>query len=254
MLSGMDSLRPSVVFLDVGDTLLRAHPSWAAVYLRVLGRHGVEVDEAELRSALERVFRSPDVVTEGPFEASEASSFQRLAAFDSRVLAELGHPPQPEAFYRSLEGEFAQATAWWIFPDVPPALAALQAAGLRLCVISNWSWSLPELLHTLELVGHFEAVVTSARVGFEKPHRGIFEHALSLMGVDPSQAVHVGDSVRADIGGAGAVGIAPVLIARGGHEHAHETRVPGHDAPVITDLYGLLDLLGVARPAGAPAA
>ena len=41
----MDAARPSVVFLDVGDTLLSAHPSWAAVYLRVLHAHGVAVDE-----------------------------------------------------------------------------------------------------------------------------------------------------------------------------------------------------------------
>ena len=44
--------RPSVVFLDVGDTLLRAHPSWAAVYRRVLAEHGVEVEEAPLHAAL----------------------------------------------------------------------------------------------------------------------------------------------------------------------------------------------------------
>lgn len=247
----MTPLRPKVVFLDVGDTLLRAHPSWAAVYLRVLAAHGVVVDGAELRAALDRVFRTPDPSMEGPFEASEASSFQRLVAFDSRVLAELGHPPQPEAFFRALEQEFADASAWWVYEDVAPSLVALQDAGFRLAVISNWSWSLPELLHTLELVGHFEAVITSARVGFEKPHRGIFDHALEVMGVAPEQAVHVGDSVHADVMGASGVGIAPVLIARGTHAHAQDATVPGHGAPVITDLHGLLDLLGVGRPDGA---
>jgi putative hydrolase of the HAD superfamily len=246
----MTSPRPSVVFLDVGDTLLRAHPSWAAVYLRVLHAHGVVVDEAELRAALDRVFRSPQPDLEGPFEASEASSFQRLVAFDTRVLAELGHPPQPESFFRALEGEFAQATAWWVYPDVAPALDALRAAGIRLCVISNWSWALPELLHTLELIGHFDSVVTSARVGFEKPHRSIFDHALELMSVAPGDAVHVGDSVRADIGGASAVGIRPVLIVRGTHAHAHDTAAADLGAPVIEDLFGLLDLLGIDRPAG----
>jgi len=247
----MPSHRPSVVFLDVGDTLLRAHPSWASVYLRVLASHGVQVDEAALRAALDRVFRTPDPDMEGPFEASEASSFQRLVAFDTRVLLELGHPPQPERFFRSLETEFAQTSSWWVFEDVPPALMALQGAGFRLAIISNWSWALPELLHSLELIGHFEAVVTSARVGYEKPHRGIFEHALGLMGIGPGEAMHVGDSVHADLGGANGVGIAPVLIARGGHEHTRGTEAADHGAPVIPDLYGLLDLLGVARPDGA---
>ena len=244
----MSPTRPSVVFLDVGDTLLRAHPSWAAVYLRVLSSHGVAVDEAELRAALDRVFRTPDPSMEGPFEASERSSFRRLVAFDSRVLAELGHPPQPEAFFRALEHEFAEASSWWVYEDVAPSLAALQDAGLRLAVISNWSWALPELLHTLELAGHFEAVITSARVGFEKPHRGIFEHALEVMGVAPADAVHVGDSVHADIGGANGVGIAPVLIDRGGPVHTRGKGVADHGTPVVHDLFGLLDLLGVTRP------
>jgi REG-2-like HAD superfamily hydrolase len=244
-------VRPSVVFLDVGDTLVRAHPSWAAVYLRVLAAHGVHVDEAALREALDRVFRTVDMAVEGPFEASEEVSFQRLVAFDSRVLAELGHPPQPESFYRSLESEFALASTWWVFDDVVPSLRALQDAGLRLAVISNWSWALPELLHTLELTSHFEGLVTSARVGYEKPHRGIFEHALDLMAVAPGDAVHVGDSVRADIGGARGVGISPVLIARHGHPHAPPAAGPDPDVPVIADLYGLLDLLGIARPASA---
>jgi putative hydrolase of the HAD superfamily len=244
----MTDTRPSVVFLDVGDTLLRAHPSWSAVYRRVLELHGVSVDEAQLRAALDRVFGRADPALEGPFEASEAASFRRLVDFDSRVLAELGYPPQPEAFFRTLEDAFADESAWWVFDDVPPALMALQGAGFRLAVISNWAWSLPELLHTLSLAGHFEALVTSARVGYEKPHRGIFEHALELMGVAPSDAVHVGDSVYADVRGARTVGIAPVLIARGSHEHDRKGPPPDHGAPVIADLYGLLDLLGVPHP------
>jgi hypothetical protein len=47
------------------------------------------------------------------------------------------------------------------------------------------------------------------------------------------------------------VGITPVLIARGPHDHAHASAPTDHGAPVIDDLYGLLDLLGVPRPAAA---
>ena len=240
--------RPSVVFLDVGDTLLRAHPSWAAVYRRVLAEHGVEVEEARLHAALTAVFGSPDPALEGPFEASPATSFARSVGFDRAVLERLGHPPQPEAFFRRLEAAFAERTAWHVFDDVLPSLAAMRAAGIRLCVISNWTWSLPELLHLLELAGRFDGLVTSARVGYEKPHRRIFEHALELMGVGPGDAVHVGDSVHADIGGARRVGIEPVLIARGAHPHAGIAGAQLDGTPVIADLYGLLDFIGVDRP------
>ncbi len=242
--------RPEVVFLDVGDTMVSAHPSWAAVYRAVLAEHGVVIEEEPLRRALLEVFGVPDPALEGPFEASEASSFRRSVGFDTAVLAKLGHPPQPESFYRRLEAAFAERAAWWVYEDVVPAVGALDRAGIRLAVISNWTWSLPELLHMLQLAGHFEAIITSARVGYEKPHPEIFRYALERMGVAPNRAVHVGDSIHADIGGATRAGIAPVLIARGGQTGSHLAQHPDlAETPVIRDLYGLLDILGVDRPA-----
>jgi putative hydrolase of the HAD superfamily len=92
-------------------------------------------------------------------------------------------------------------------------------------------------------------MVVSARVGYLKPHLGIFEHALGLMRVKANAAIHVGDSVRADIQGAQAAGISPVLIDRHTHSHAGdgERRAPD-GVPLIHDLFGLLDLIGVQRP------
>jgi putative hydrolase of the HAD superfamily len=240
---------PDVVFLDVGDTLVRAHPSWAAVYLSVLEEFGIRVDEPTLRRALDDTFGAGGDYVDGPFDATREASYQRLKAFDTRVLAAFGQPEPPDEFFRSLEAAFAERSAWWVFEDVPPALDALTNAGHRLAVISNWSWSAPELLHTLELARHFEALVISDRVGYLKPHRLIFEHALEIMGVPAERTVHVGDSVRADVHGAMAAGIPAVLIDRATHAHGDDHRTaPPAEVPVIDDLFGLLDLLGVTRP------
>jgi putative hydrolase of the HAD superfamily len=240
---------PEVVFLDVGDTLVRAHPSWAAVYLGVFAEFGIRVEEAELRKALDETYRAGGEYVEGPFEATRQASYQRLKAFDTQVLAALGQPEPPDEFFRSVEAAFAERSAWWVFDDVPAALSSLAESGFRLAVISNWAWSAPELLHTLELARHFEALVISDRVGYLKPHRLIFEHSLELMGVTPDRAVHVGDSVRADVEGARGTGIRPVLIDRGTHVHGDGHRERSSDnLPVIQDLFGLLDLLAVPRP------
>src|SRR5205814_1467871 len=116
------------------------------------------------------------------------------------------------------------------------------AAGIRLAVISNWTWAAPELLHDLELARHFESLIISSRVGFQKPHSAIFRHALEVMRVSPDRAVHVGDSYAADVLGARSVGIAPVFIARGfGREGPNRSRVPAGDpVPIVNDLTGLL--------------
>jgi putative hydrolase of the HAD superfamily len=244
----MTQLSPDVVFLDVGDTLVRAHPSWSDVYALAFPGFGVEVSMDEFQRAVAEVWKGWE--GDGPFEATEEASFQRVKELDGRVFAKLGYTALPDEFYRRVDEAFRQRSSWYVFPDVVPALDALRGSGVRLAVISNWTWAAPELLHDLELASHFEAMVISSRVGFQKPNAGIFRHALDLMGVGPERAVHVGDSMAADVQGARAVGIHPVLIDRRigepGHSHSEGDRT-GVD--VIEDLFGLLDLLGVARPA-----
>jgi putative hydrolase of the HAD superfamily len=242
--------RPEVLFLDVGDTLIRAHPSWAGVYRQGLLEFGIDIDEAELERAL---LHETQVGAwwniEDPFEPTEQNSYERIVKFDAAVLARAGHDNLDAKVFRAIEEAFARRSAWYVYPDVLPALDALKDAGIRLCVISNFVWGAPELIHDLELARHFEHLVISARIGFQKPHEGIFRHALEVMAIAPEQAMHVGDSYRADILGARRVGIRAVLIARHADDPARIAQEHDDaDLQVVTDLNELLDLIGIERP------
>lgn len=240
--------RPKVAFFDVGDTLVRAHPSWAGVYRLGLRDAGIELDESDLERALAEATRSGAWAFDGPFEATAEASFERIKEFDVAVLSALGHPDLSDAVVRRIEAAFEQRSAWHVFPDVQPAVEQMREAGIRLAVISNWLWGAPELLHDLDLARHFEALVISARVGYNKPHPGIFEHALSVMDVPASEAIHVGDSHAADVVGARAVGIRPVLVDRRVGDPARlREELDDPELPVVVDLFGLLDLLAVPR-------
>jgi putative hydrolase of the HAD superfamily len=247
--------RPQVLFLDVGDTLIRAHPSWAGVYRQGLLESNIDISEKDLeRALLQETQVGAWWNIEDPFEPTEQNSWDRILAFDAAVLARAGHPDMPDAVFRKIEDAFARRSAWYVFPDVMPALDALLDAGIRLCVISNFVWGGPELFHDLELATKFDALVVSARVGFQKPNPGIFKVALEQMQVEPAEAWHVGDSYRADVVGARRVGITGVLIDRYGKDPAR-VREEHADAEldVVTDLFELLDLLGIERPALSPA-
>ena len=239
---------PAAILLDVGDTLVRPDPSWRDVYAGVFMDHGIDATSEQFEAAFRAAWKEWE--QEGPFEATEEASFARLMALDRLVFARLGYPDLPESFFRQVDQAFRQRSAFYVFPDVIPALDALQAAGLRLAVVSNWGWAAPELLQTLELARHFEVLSISARVGYQKPHPAIFEHALELLGLAADEVVHVGDDPTADILGADRAGIAAVLIDRRGRLDTPIGAGATIDGvPIIADLAELLDLLGIDRPA-----
>ncbi|MDQ3880525.1 MAG: HAD-IA family hydrolase [Chloroflexota bacterium] len=204
------------VFLDIGDTIMRPDPSWEHVYEKAFAEYGLDVTAEQLRDALREVYQSGGYGFEGRFDATEETSYRRTVELDRRAMSALGVGPMPDEFFRRLAELFMVTSHWHVFPDVVPALRDLKARRLTLGVVSNWVWTLPELLHELELVAHFDFVVASSRIGYEKPHAGIFEHALHLAEVAAADVIHVGDNVRADVAGAQAAGIEPVLIDRRG--------------------------------------
>jgi putative hydrolase of the HAD superfamily len=122
------------------------------------------------------------------------------------------------------------------YPEVPETLRALRRRGLRLVVVSNWDVSLHERLAELGLAPLLDGAVASAELGAAKPDPAIFHHALGLVGVPPGRAWHAGDSPEADVAGARAAGVRPVLVARHG-----EPPPPG--VASIGALDGLLSLL-----------
>lgn len=101
-----------------------------------------------------------------------------------------------------------------VYPEVPSTLAGLRDRGLQLILISNWDISLHQVLRTTGLTELIDGAITSAEVGEPKPAPAIFERALELAGEPARSAIHVGDSLAQDVGGALAAGIAPVLLQR----------------------------------------
>lgn len=228
------------VFLDIGDTVMRPNPSWEHVYAMTFEEFGVRVEMDDLHRALRQAYHHGGWGMEGGFEPSEETSFQRTVAIDAAAIAELGLDPMPEEFFRRLGEMFMVTSNWHIFPDARPTLEALEERDVVIGAVSNWVWNLPELLHSLDIVRHFDFIAASARIGFEKPHPRIFEWALDKAGVEPGSVIHVGDHLDADVEGAAGVGIGGVLIDRASRYSTDE--IPD-GVPVIRSLAELLPLV-----------
>lgn len=93
-----------------------------------------------------------------------------------------------------------------------------------------------------------EALVVSDAVGWRKPHARIFEAAAAALGVSPADTLHVGDSLRADISGAAALGARTVWITRriddpGKALAEHEGPDPDHVIEDLSELPALVESL-----------
>lgn len=235
------------VFFDVGGTLSYAEPSGDAIWLAALEEHGFHVARESLFGATGVSgpdFNRPDIIralqsaTEEmtkPFPPTQEEERAYFRRFDAMVLERLGILPQ-EAIMDSVDRRFREDIVVHAYEDAEPALQAVKAAGYRIGVISNATHDIPERLRELGLSPYFDAVAYSFEVGVEKPHPAIFTKALERLGVEGSQAVHVGDDYRADVLGARGVGMTPMLIAR-------EGTPPSTEAIVLRSLVEVMEHL-----------
>jgi putative hydrolase of the HAD superfamily len=199
------------VLLDALGTLLELEPP--APRLRAeLAVRGVAISEAEAAAAMRAEIAYYRAHHD---EAVDAAALDDLRDRCTAVLA--GALPEHARGTPDLRGALTAGLRFRPYPEVVEALGALRAAGCRLVVVSNWDVSLHEVLAQTGLTPLLDGAISSAEAGAAKPAPAIFERALALAGgVAPAAAVHVGDDVGADVVGARAAGIAPVLVVRDG--------------------------------------
>jgi putative hydrolase of the HAD superfamily len=127
-----------------------------------------------------------------------------------------GRGPAVMAAARRIYEQWAANHHFEMYDDVSEVLTDLASSGFVLGVISNSHRSLDSFKEHFRLDTIITTAVSSAEHGYMKPHRSIFETALSQAGVSASESLMVGDSLKADIEGALAVGMRGVLLRRSG--------------------------------------
>ena len=198
------------VLLDALGTLVELQPP-APRLQRLLHDFGFEVSEEQAAAGF---MAEIAYYLDHHLDGSDPERLERLrdrCADEMRRalgISELDHPTARRVMLEALE--------FTPYPDVEPALRDLRERGMTIVIASNWDCSLPEWLRPTGILGLVDDVVTSAEVGAAKPSPRVFERALGIAGVEPADALHVGDKVDNDIEGAAAAGIRGVLLQREG--------------------------------------
>lgn len=215
---GLIKLKVEGVLFDLGNTLVGGtdtpeafETSVAAVALR-LREMGVEVDvrklaEARLRN---RLF----------FNKLRKATLREVLGevWMRKDLEDAGLSPDDRIVKEAIEAHCnALIKLRRLFPEVPEVLEKLKDSGYVMAIVSNVSIHrmAEESLSKLNLTKFFKALVTSASVGWRKPHPTIFSEALRTVDLLASRVFFVGDSLWEDVYGAKSVGIKAILINRG---------------------------------------
>jgi FMN phosphatase YigB (HAD superfamily) len=125
---------------------------------------------------------------------------------------------------------------------VPDVLKILASRGLHLAVICNTGRTpgkiLRIILDRLAISKHLRIQTFSDELGLRKPRPEIFEYTLKALNVQPSEALHVGDTLAADIVGARSIGMRAVHLY-----HPRCANPYPSDGETISSLYELLTLI-----------
>jgi putative hydrolase of the HAD superfamily len=226
------------VFLDAGGVIVLPHRDLVA---RALSRVGIRLDDpGAVARAHYRAVRE--------FDRAGASNPVYARAFPSQLGIIPGRTAEALDALAELADRRRSGEIMWSEPT-PRAfqtIAALRRRGLAVVVVTNSDGHAEENLR--DCCGIDVPVIDSVVVGSEKPDGGIFRaalhragevlSALGRAGVRPSDVVHVGDTLSADVAGARAAGITPIhfdpLRACRARDHRHVRTLPGiwqHVAP-----------------------
>jgi putative hydrolase of the HAD superfamily len=224
----------AAIFFDVDFTLIYPGPRFQGVgYSESCARHGLVIDETRFHAAV--ALAGPELET-----AEHLYDAEVFIGYTRRIIELMGgRSPVADTVAREMYDEWASDQHFSLYDDVRDSLEALVGRGVRLGLISNSHRCLESFQAHFGLDGLISVAISSADLGYMKPHPAIFQAALDRMGVNATASMMVGDSLVHDVIGARQAGMRAVLLARGRVGRSLE----GDDVPVIRSLRELPDLL-----------
>jgi putative hydrolase of the HAD superfamily len=200
------------VLFDVDFTLARPGPELGPEgYVRAGERHGLTLEPTRYEEARDAAL--VDLRRHPELEHDNEIWFR----FTERIVRGMGGDAD-SAYACAVEitRAWERHENFELYDDVPDAFAALRSAGLRIGLVSNSARDVREFArhHGLDV----EAGLSSFHHGHTKPHASIFRAVLDLLGVEPPEAVMVGDMIADDVEGARALGMHAILLDR---KHVH---------------------------------
>ena len=204
------------IFFDLDGTIRLNEPRGTDVFSEHAARLGLRVRDDDLLRAMrwEHYYWANSHELKADVKELGRLSDDHWLRYSHRQLVALGASAKEAEALAPKVNEYMLAAyePRSVVPnELPAVLEALTAAGIKLGVISNREKPLQQILTEIGLIQHFPYSLASGEIKAWKPDPQVFLHACGQVGVEPAGSVYVGDNWFADVVGAKAAGLTPVL-------------------------------------------
>jgi HAD superfamily hydrolase (TIGR01549 family) len=240
---GLQGIR--AVYFDLDDTLC----AFMETAVKARKQAFEELVQPHVEGDIEAIDRAYKKVFGAMYEAVHYEPWRSLYLKNGRptrtetmrrMLDELGIEDCGLASLVSERYSRLRAQMLRLFEDALPTLQALKPS-YRIGLITNGpAYEQREEIDVLQLEPWLDSIMIEGEVGIGKPHREIFEQALSELQVQPREAVFVGNSWTHDVVGASRVDMHAVWLNREGEPSPNQEGLPIHEIRELPELVGLL--------------
>jgi REG-2-like HAD superfamily hydrolase len=228
-------LKYSTIVFDAGGTLLQMnYDAMARAYVNAAAAWNTPIDFNAARKIIEQLESELPMWQQTRRVSLEQDNGREFwNSFFAEGFTRLGIQHDVKSAADGIRARFQNAEFEMLFNDVQPTLAALQARGKQLGILSNFSTNLENIFRKLDVHRYFDFFVVSAAVGVEKPDARIFDLTVRAANRPRAEIVYIGDSVFHDIAGARRAGIDAILVDR-------RNRYPDFDGARVQNLNELV--------------
>lgn len=199
------------LFFDMDETLCdtkKANDTAKALLAaEVAARYGDAINGTEFAEAyvkgIYREWREEQRARYLPIIEQQGENGFRVQLI-SDLLAEAGVGNVSAKDALSLQEQFDRdrLAAFDFYPGIVEFLAEARQLFTLVVITNGPAFSQVPKVEAVNLAAHVDHIIIGGQEPEQKPARSIFDKALKLAGCEASEAIHVGDSLAADIAGA----------------------------------------------------
>jgi HAD superfamily hydrolase (TIGR01549 family) len=180
---------PKAVLLDFDHTLFTFDDTinWVRTAHAQIGRAATEARIGEVYDRIEAARQWPEVVRE--WRGCQRSPVTHRAA----ILSWFDRAGMDRVLAEALYARLLSPDGWTPYRDVAATMTVLRQRGVPVAVVSNVGWDIRPTFESHGIGNDVTLFVLSCELGVEKPDLTMFRTACHRLGVEPHEALMIGD-------------------------------------------------------------